>query len=125
MVVSPQVWASLLGASDESLRSVLREVLDELGIALDCSINILNPDLVLADVGEEDPAKVLAAARLLARHAPILAILPIQDERLAAQAHALGATACFAMGMPLDDLRATVEQLLLEAAVPGRKFTIR
>ena len=86
--------ALLLGA-DESLASLLADVLGDLGIAL------------FLDAGDAArPDLVLTHARDCAATAPVVVLLPFADERLVSRALCQGARACFALGRPLDELRA-------------------
>ncbi|GMU01749.1 hypothetical protein KH5H1_58690 [Corallococcus caeni] len=111
--------ALLLGA-DESLASLLADVLGDLGIALFLDAgDAARPDLVLAHVERgEAILPVLTRARACAAAAPVVVLLPFADERLVSRALCQGARACFALGRPLDELRA-----LLRSHFPSLETT--
>jgi DNA-binding NarL/FixJ family response regulator len=98
--------AHLLGA-DAALTALLADVLGDEGVRLagpDAA-----PDLVLALVGR---AQALLPALQHARGTPLIVLLPFADERLQRQALELGARGCFALGQPLEALRARVRGVL-------------
>jgi hypothetical protein len=105
--------ALLLGA-DESLASLLADVLGEVGIALHTGgAGAPRPEVVLVLV--ERGESVLAAlqrARDGTYPAPIFVLVPFADERLMQLALRLGARACFALGQPMDELRRMVLSVL-------------
>ena len=116
MESSPTARALLVGG-DASLSSLLADVLGELGIALELDGPGLaaRPDLVLVHVERgEGIQRLLARARELMRHGPLIVLVPFADERLVQLALRLGARDCFALGRPLEELRR-----MLRAHLPG------
>ncbi|RKG69066.1 DNA-binding response regulator [Corallococcus sp. CA054B] len=107
-MVSLRTTRALLLGADESLASLLADVLGDLGIALFLDAgDAARPDLVLAHVERgEAILPVLTHARDCAAAAPVVVLLPFADERLVSRALCQGARACFALGRPLDELRA-------------------
>ena len=92
--------------ADESLRSLLRDVLDDMGIALRPFGTVERPDVVLALVQREDSvSRVLRVAGNEAGGAPVCVLLPFEDERLRRLALSLGAYGCYALGTPLEELK--------------------
>jgi hypothetical protein len=106
-----------LGAADDALRALLRDVLTDQGFRVYLAPRWHHaPNLVIAAVRRWDVAGVMAAARDLAGAAPILAILPFSDERLVQLAREGGARAWFAIGMPLASLAAAIGAIFPGAA---------
>jgi len=103
-----RVRAVLVGSVDASLRALLEDVLEiEFVHAEHC------PDLVFAIVGLRDAFRVLAAAQEAARQrAPIVAILPIADERLSRRALLAGARFCWPLDGSLHSLRAALARVI-------------
>ena len=102
--------------ADESLRSLLSDVLGDMGIALRPGGGAERPDVVLALVQREDSMpRVLDLAGNEAGPAPVFALLPFEDERLRHLAVSLGARGCYALGTPLESLKE-----LLRNVVGGR-----
>ncbi len=95
--------------ADESLRSLLSDVLGDMGLALQ-GPGERHADVVLALVerGESLPG-VLRAARSGA--APVLVLLPFEDERLRSSALSQGARGCYALGTPLEALKTLLRGL--------------
>ena len=92
--------------ADESLRSLLSDVLGDMGIALRPSGGGLHPDVVLALVqGADRVARVRRGAGNEAGPAPVVVLLPFDDERLRSAALKLGARGCYALGTPLEELK--------------------
>ncbi|PTL85142.1 hypothetical protein [Vitiosangium sp. GDMCC 1.1324] len=92
--------------ADESLSSLLRDVLSDMGIALRPFGGAQRPDVVLALVQREDSvSRVLQAAGNAAGQAPVFVLLPFEDERLRRLAMSLGARGCYALGTPLELLK--------------------
>lgn len=92
--------------ADESLRSLLSDVLGDMGIALRAGGGVERPDVVLALVQREDSmSRVLRVAGNEAGAAPVFALLPFEDERLRRMAVSLGARGCYALGTPLELLK--------------------
>jgi hypothetical protein len=91
----------IVGTTDDSLRALLQDVLE-----VELLEGAPNPELVLAVVGPRDPFRVLVAAQVAARHqAPIIAILPFDDERLSRRALVAGARFCWPLDGSLQRLR--------------------
>jgi hypothetical protein len=106
-----------LGAVDDALRSLLRDVLSDQGLRVYLAPRWHHaPELVIAAVRQWDVAGVMAAARDVAGASPILAILPFSDERLVQLAHEGGARAWFAIGMPLASLAAAIGEIFPDLA---------
>lgn len=97
----------LLPSADESLRSLLSDVLGDMGISLRTPGGAEErPDVVLALVqGEESVSRVLSVAGNEAGRAPVVVLLPFDDERLRRRALHLGASGCYALGTPLEELK--------------------
>ncbi|HEX8820731.1 MAG TPA: DNA-binding response regulator [Archangium sp.] len=92
--------------ADESLRSLLSDVLGDMGITLRPSGVGGRPDVVLALVqGADSVARVLRGAGNEAGPAPVVVLLPFDDERLRRSALNLGARGCYALGTPLEELK--------------------
>jgi len=114
-----------VGGADEPLRGLLGDVFAEMGFALQRVPPWQpSPHLVLAAVHARDVARVLAAAHDLAGGAPILALLPFSDDRLARRALEAGAHAWYALDTPLRFLREEIaallaRELVAEATVGG------
>lgn len=109
--------AWLLGA-DESLASLLADVLGEAGIALHTEgAGAPRPEVVLVLVERgESVLTALQRARDGTYPAPVIILVPFADERQMQLALRLGARGCFALGHPMDELRRMVL-----AGLPGRK----
>ena len=107
--------------ADESLRSLLSDVLGDMGIALRASAMGPRPDVVLALVrGADSVAGVLRAAGNEAGAAPVVVLLPFDDERLRSSALKLGARGCYALGTPLEELKELLRDVVSpRAAAPG------
>ncbi|MGZ3461196.1 MAG: hypothetical protein ACXU86_22130 [Archangium sp.] len=99
--------------ADESLRSLLSDVLEDMGIALRPLGGEQRPDVVLALVQREDSvSRVLQVAGNEAGAAPVLALLPFEDERLRRLAMSLGARGCYALGTPLESLKGLLRNVV-------------
>ncbi|WIG97768.1 DNA-binding response regulator [Myxococcus sp. SDU36] len=118
---SSSIARALLLGGDASLSSLLRDVLAELGIALESGAPAGGcPDLVLVHVERgESLQRRLQRARELSPQRPIIALVPFADERLMGLALRLGARDCFALGRPLGELRR-----VLLAHVPGHPSSV-
>jgi len=117
-VESPRAAHALLLGGDDSLTSLLVDVLGELGISLDAGRGgAVGPDLVLVHAERgEGILRLLRQAREVVRDGPVIVLVPFADERLVQLALRLGARDCFALGLPLEELRRV---LLLH--VPGAR----
>ena len=92
--------------ADESLSSLLSDVLGDMGIALRAAGDAVRPDVVLALVQREDSvSRVMQVAGNEAGAAPVFVLLPFEDERLRRLAMKLGACGCYALGTPLEELK--------------------
>jgi len=104
-----------LGPDDAALRVLLADVLGELGLDLEFEPALRGGgagELVLALVYVESMAACEALeADVLRAGVPVLALLPVMEERLCRRACERGAAACYALGTPLDNLRAIVRSL--------------
>ncbi len=111
----PKASALLLGA-DDTLQSLLSDVLEEVGIHVSTRAGPgLRPELVLVLVQRsESMLSALQRARDGTYPAPVFVLVPFADERQIQLALRLGARGCFALGRPLEELR----RMLLEV-VPG------
>jgi DNA-binding NarL/FixJ family response regulator len=109
----------VLQGEDESLRSLLSDVLEDMGLMLSASGEGRGwPDVVLVLVQRGDSLfRVLQQARHEAGSAPVLALLPFDDERLRHLALSLGARGCYALGTPLEQLMGLLRDVVAEA--PG------
>ena len=106
--------------ADESLRSLLSDVLGDMGIALHASGQGPRPDVVLALVqGAESVAGVLRTAGNEAGPAPVVVLLPFDDERLRRSALNLGARGCYALGTPLEELKELLRDVVVSPRARG------
>jgi hypothetical protein len=113
-----------LGAADDALRALLRDVLTDQGFRVYFAPRWHHaPDLVLAAIRQWDVAGVMATARDVAGASPILAILPFSDERLVQLAREGGARTWFALGMPLVSLGAAIGAIFPHIAAPRSEPT--
>ncbi|WP_338023445.1 DNA-binding response regulator [Archangium primigenium] len=95
-----------LHGADESLRALLRDVLDDMGIRLAPEEDAARPDVVLALVEREDSvSRVLQEVAEASGPTPVLVLLPFEDARLRCLAMRLGARGCYALGTPLESLK--------------------
>jgi DNA-binding NarL/FixJ family response regulator len=111
----------VLHGADESLRALLSDVLEDMGLSLRSSgaetgaETGARPDVVLALVQrEESVPRVLRVAGDEAGAAPVVALLPFEDERLRRLAMSLGARDCYALGTPLEVLKRLLRNLMGE-----------
>lgn len=106
----------VLHASDSSLEALLRDVLGDVGFSLHGPGQAgVRPSVTLALVQRGDSVpRVLQAAG--AQGAPVVVLLPFDDERLARLAVRLGARGCFALGTPLEELKRLLKQVLTHPA---------
>jgi len=105
----------LIGGEDAHLHRLLSDVLAESGIELGAGSK--PPDIVLAVVegsGSEALSALLSQARRVAGSSPIVALLPIGDDRLAKRSIQLGAHGCWSLDTPLSLLRSLISTLLPE-----------
>jgi hypothetical protein len=105
-----RVQAVLLGDAilfEGLLVDILRDLRIEVDVVFDG-----RPDLVFAVVREADVARVLYLAHRAAFGAPIVAVMPMRDDRLAQSAILGGASAICSLDGPLDALRVTLLQAL-------------
>ena len=106
-----------LGPDDTALRLLLADVLDEMALDLALVPGLrggTSDKVVLALVYVESMAACEALeAEVLRANVPVLALLPVMEERLCRRACERGAAACYALGTPLDNLRAIVRALQL------------
>jgi hypothetical protein len=105
--------------AEESLSSLLRDVLGDMGIALRASGVEARPDVVLALVqGGESVSRVLRLAGNVAGHAPVIVLLPFDDERLRRSVLSQGARGCYALGTPLEELKGLLREVVVAAPRP-------
>lgn len=111
-----------LHGADESLRSLLSDVLGDMGIRLvPPEARVGPPDVVLALVEREDSVpRVLRAVAECSGRVPVLVLLPFEDERLRRLAMGLGAWGCYALGTPLEALKRLLCDTRLERAGEAR-----
>jgi len=106
-----------LHGADESLRSLLSDVLGDMGIPLEADGAGARPDVVLALVQREDSVPgVLRAVEEASGAAPVIVLLPFEDERLRCLAMRLGARSCYALGTPLEALKRLLRDVSLSNA---------
>jgi hypothetical protein len=106
--------ALCLGNVSQELVDLWRDVLAEVCIRVCADLPVgKSATLVLMGVGHDEIKRAVASARRAAGSVPIVAVLPIQDRRLAAGALLGGADACYVLGSPLVSLRVLVAQLLI------------
>ncbi len=102
--------------ADESLRSLLSDVLDDMGLALCSGGGEARPDVVLVLVQRGDSvSRALQVSGNESGPAPVVVLLPFDDERLRSSALSLGARGCYALGTPLEELKG----LLRDVVGPG------
>jgi hypothetical protein len=111
--------AVIVGLSDGALWLLLTDVLLDEGVAIARDEDEPGPDVVFAFVGFDDVVAVLTQARATAGLAPVIAILPLDDERLSRQAKACGANAVYALNHSLQHLRRVLAAVLSESAASG------
>jgi hypothetical protein len=110
-------FALCQGEVSDPLFALLHDVFGELNVDLHAtSLPKREPVLVLVAVDSSDPRPLVAESRQLAGNAPVIALLPIDDERIAAQAISAGADACFPLGTPLTNLRLAFLRCLLHSS---------
>ena len=104
--------------ADESLRSLLNDVLGDMGLALrGFGDDAGQPDVVLALVQRGDSLpRLLQTAQEEA--APVVVLLPFEDERLRGLALNLGARGCYALGTPLEELKRVLRGVVEELPRP-------
>ena len=107
-----------LHGADESLRSLLSDVLGDMGIPLQEDGGGARPDVVLALVERED--SVRGVLREVSGAVPVIVLLPFEDERLRCLAMRLGARSCYALGTPLEALKRLLREVGLSKAPGGR-----
>jgi hypothetical protein len=99
--------------ADESLRSLLGDVLGDMGIALRPSGAEAPPDVVLALVqGGDSVSRVLHGAGNEPGGAPVIVLLPFDDERLRRSVLSQGARGCYALGTPLEELKGLLREVV-------------
>ena len=109
----------MLQGADDSLCSLLRDVLGDMGLAVRASAGGPRPDVVLALVQREDSVpRALRRVEDETGGVPVLVLLPFEDERLRQLAMSLGACGCYALGTPLEALKG-----LLRDVVGGEDHT--
>ncbi|MGQ0505933.1 MAG: hypothetical protein ACT4TC_11520 [Myxococcaceae bacterium] len=102
------------GELSDELVALLSDVLADLHIDVRGALPVgATPAIFIVGVAGRELKRVLTAARAAAGFLPIVAVLPIQDRRLASAALRSGANACYALGTPLSNLRVLVAQLLI------------
>ena len=88
-------------------------MLGDLGVALEVPGGAAGvADVVIAVIDRGDAALVLEQARCAGGDAPVVALLPLGGDALAAMARAAGAVACIERTAPLAALRAGVAAAL-------------
>jgi hypothetical protein len=105
-----KVRAVLMGDS-ELFQGLLVDVLRDLRVEVDV-ITEGRPDLVFAVVREADVSQVLGLAKKVAFGAPVVAVLPMRDDRLARAAILSGASNLCSLDGPIDVLRITFLQAI-------------
>jgi hypothetical protein len=75
---------------------------------------------VIAVVGRDNLKRVLSEARLLAAHAPILAVMSMSDDDCEELALQLGAAAYWALEWPITRLRGLVVAMLARRQLVSR-----
>lgn len=107
----------LVGWVDEELRSLFKDALDIELVEPDQA-----PDLVFAVIALRDPFRTLASAQAAGGpRTPIIAILPIADERLSRRALVAGAQFCWPLDGSLQTLRATLLGMVPDGAWPEKE----
>ncbi len=104
--------------ADESLRSLLNDVLGDMGLALrgfDDDGGQPGVVLTLVQRGDSLP-RLLERAREEA--APVVVLLPFEDDRLRSLALNLGARGCYALGTPLEELKRVLRDVVEELSRP-------
>ncbi|MBF5046545.1 MULTISPECIES: response regulator transcription factor [Myxococcaceae] len=109
MRTKPQPPCARVQGADAHLTALLADVLRDEGVQVAAGAAGAAPDLTLALVSRPE-----ALPRALAHtpQAPVIVLLPFAEERLQRRALELGARGCFALGQPLEALRALVRGVL-------------
>ncbi|MBK7857898.1 MAG: response regulator [Archangiaceae bacterium] len=105
----------MLVGDSELFEELLVDLLRDLGIELERAEGS-PPELVFAVVREGDFFHVLAAARRVCGGSPVVAVLPLRDERLVERAYLAGATRVCALDGPLDALRLACSAAVVSGA---------
>ena len=106
---------AIVGRCDPRLRDLIADVLRDLGVEISDAPVLGDPPAVVLAVAERaNLTAVLDLAKAVAGRGPILAVVPLEDERLEHAAASQGAHACYTLGAPLGRLRALVAKLLGE-----------
>lgn len=99
-----------LHGADPTLTALLRDVLDEQGLALCPPGEEGRARVMVALASRGEPLEALVArARRWAQ--PLVLLLPFNDARLVEEGMRLGARACFPLGTPLEGLRRLLTEL--------------
>lgn len=112
--------AALVGGDDPHLYRLLSDVLSEAQIELP-SAAPTKPDVVLTVIDGSSIDSVTACistARDLAADAPVIALLPIGDDRLAKRCIQLGVQGCWALDTPLSLLGSLLTTLVVSLTPP-------
>jgi DNA-binding NarL/FixJ family response regulator len=109
----------VLHGADESLCSLLKDVLGDMGLAVGgFGDGGERPDVVLALMqGGDSLPWVLRLAQEEAT--PVVVLLPFEDERLRHMVEDLGAHGCYALGTPLEDLKRLLREVVERSPRPG------
>lgn len=100
-----------LVAEEEPVRTLLGDLIRDRGWRLDDEEPRPRRTVVVAQVPRgRGVLKALLEARLHQPGAPVVLVLPAQDDRMEAQALRLGASACYALGRPVAELFEAMEE---------------
>ena len=98
--------ALLLGVAKGALRTLVADVLEEMGVELADDRGPIAPDVVLVFVDRRDPAAVLGPAHELG--VPIIVLVDYEDDLLIERVRRNGVDCVYPLGRPLAELRSLV-----------------
>jgi hypothetical protein len=110
-------WVKVVGEAEPALHALLADVLADVPLAVSpagaAADEAARPPRVILAIGDRARLdELIGQARQDGRGVPVVAVLPLFDERDARQAIAAGAAACCALDAPLGELTDAVRQLL-------------
>jgi hypothetical protein len=104
--------AVVLGSPEQLVRDLLADALAEVQVLVHLEERFAPFDLIIAVVGKHNLRRVLAEAKLLAAHAPILVVMSMSDDDCEELALASGAAAYWALEWPITRLTGLVVAML-------------
>lgn len=104
--------AIVVGSAEAPVKDLLADALSDIPVDVHVEPHIGPFDLVIAVVARDNLRRVLSEARLLAAHAPILAVMSMSDDDCEELALKSGAAAYWALEWPITRLRGLVVAML-------------